>query len=269
MIMLDYNGDEHHHGTAPQTTMLEIFGSILWLIVNLASTYHMVMKNPLKDNFRLSQIMQYVLTTFNIYHLILLLSSFNNDNDNYTHNSSSSSFFDDHDHHGMVFLFQLAHSHLAYTYLKISSLFTGLVVLMILHELTIKKKKTNKSSTYKQPTTTSISTISTHNSPLSKRKTTKWRIIRNLYTHYGTTIVLLLSSWCNNSNLVPVLLPKPNLTLVHPLDNTKFIFCWAIFAECTVGLLNLYDLTNMKTIQLVLPLFLLSTISDIIIMNLL
>ena len=220
--MLDYDYDhddgrcDEHQGTPTQTAKLlevQIVGSLVWLVVNVSLSYHMIMKNPFKDNLRLSQIMQYILTLFNIYHLILLLlslPSFNNENENENEKKSIiNGFVDDHHHHhyyyhGMVF-FQLAHSHLAYIFMKISALFTGLVILMILHELTIKKKKKRSSSLQSsssssqssptktknfvgveqqqssttttkntKPTTTSTSTTTTYNSPLSKRKTTKW-----------------------------------------------------------------------------------------------
>ena len=124
------------------------------------------------------------------------------------------------------------HAHLALVMTKISILFTGLLGVFVMY------KEDNQ--------TTRIST------PVTKKKMTMWRILRNVYCHYGTCGIL----WYLG----------PDLKQIHPLHNSIVLILWLGLTH--PWLTKIYDVEQLRTSQLVLPLAALAFLSDGVLMTL-
>mmetsp|Transcript_16663 Transcript_16663/g.30310 ORF Transcript_16663/g.30310 Transcript_16663/m.30310 type:complete len:204 (+) Transcript_16663:102-713(+) len=128
------------------------------------------------------------------------------------------------------------HAHLTLMMTKVSILFTGLLGVFVMY------KNNNKDNSK----ATRIST------PVTKKKMTVWRILRNVYCHYGTCGIL----WYLG----------PDLKQIHPLHNSIVLSLWLALTH--PWLTKIYDVEQLRTSQLVLPLAALAFLSDGVLMTL-
>lgn len=126
-------------------------GYTAWLCLNMAMSHHML-QEPFKNYLRLTVLSQHAVTAFSALRLTRTLGYW------------AADYYDEH-------LDALMHTHLAMLMASISLLFTGMLVLFTWHGRGRRRSKQQKTAINSKPMTT-------------------WRVLRNLYCHYGTTAVL-------------------------------------------------------------------------------
>ena len=171
---------------------------MIFPVLNVAMSRHMLAEPP-KNAYRLTIIAQHTVTIYSF----LLLCQYGGD---------------------PPLVLTIFHSHLLMLMMKISVLFTGLLVVFIV--------------TRRQPKA---------ESPITKKPITIMRVARNLYSHYGTTVIL----W--------YLLPSAN-SGINPLLHNILLILWFIAIAPRFG--SIYDIEGVSTSQVALPLAVLSILSD-------